>query len=431
MASQVLHRQASPERPRRVVPAGWLLLQLVCNGSCNNDGLPSPGGGSDGRFADLGKDHASRGSPCQTDSDCTSGLCAHQTCSAALSFAPERLFSIETMFGMALADMNGDGREDLALNIVDSQFHGLELRMSTADGLGEPLRYTVPARATGISSGDFDLDGKSDLVLLSTSIDVFLGDGKGGILGPIETWTSGSSTLLLGDFNGDRKLDVFASTAPADCVNGSTDVWLARGDGTFPRHNRVYPNACTRAAALGDLDRDGILDVGMIWVGSFGSTSLKILLGTADGNFLPVASPPFGEEAAAWQSFGMQFAHIDGDALMDVVVSRYAGVDVYRSDGSSGFAQLASLAQTHSPGGLLVTDLNLDGTADIVVATGGQVAVYPNRGDGTFAPPLAWSWPLPAWIALAAGDIDGDGRPDLVGGEKFGHGLALLMNTSQ
>ena len=75
-----------------------------------------------------------------------------------------------------------------------------------------------------------------------------------------------------------------------------------------------------------------------------------------------------------------------------------------------------------------MADLDADGRLDVVAAADAQVSVMVNAGEGAFAPPV--DYPITAGsTSIAIGDVDGDGRPDIVVGGDGGGRIELLVNT--
>lgn len=79
------------------------------------------------------------------------------------------------------------------------------------------------------------------------------------------------------------------------------------------------------------------------------------------------------------------------------------------------------------PGALAIADFDADGRLDVATASQGTVSVLVNLGDGTFAPRA--DFPITAgWTSIATGDVNGDGRLDIVVGGDGGAGVELLLN---
>jgi hypothetical protein len=187
----------------------------------------------------------------------------------------------------------------------------------------------------------------------------------------------------------------------------------------------VGPNA----AALADFDGDGHQDLAAPQVDEH---AMAVAPGLPDGGFgpaSPLGAPPLPFLAAA--------ADLDGNgrpdlALLSVGCEEWdpapceGVVSVYRAAGG-GLQSRTDYPVGVEPSSLVIADLNLDGLPDLVAgssgtpdAVPGAVSVLLGRGQGAFAAlPDA---PAGARVAdLAVGDVDGDGRPDLlaVGADRY------------
>jgi hypothetical protein len=118
----------------------------------------------------------------------------------------------------------------------------------------------------------------------------------------------------------------------------------------------------------------------------------------------------------------VQAADLNGDGAPDLVVgyggSAAGSVSVLLNDGNGTFAPRADYATGAAPTRILVTDLSGDGRPDLAVvyqsgaAGGDPVSVLLNNGDGTFAPKVDYA--AGSASVVAAADLNGDGRPDLI-----------------
>ena len=164
-----------------------------------------------------------------------------------------------------------------------------------------------------------------------------------------------------------------------------------------------------------------------------GDGSVGVLLGNGDGTFKPVVTYDSG--GAALADF-VVIADVNGDGKPDLVVAN-AGRD-NGADGSVGVLLgngdgTFRPAVTYDSGGqgpvsVAVADVNVDGKPDLLVANGcfgisncasGTVGVLVGNGDGTFQPVVTYDdgGLLPA--AVAAADVNGDGKPDMLVANPF------------
>jgi hypothetical protein len=288
--------------------------------------------------------------------------------------------------------------------------------------------------ATGAGLADLDGDGFDELVVAYGN-DIELGplvlyDNDGGRLLPTPVWSSESvghhGHLTLGDVDGDGDPDVVVSRYLGDAGWGSAGgVDLYRNDGGVLTAEPVWrwQEASSFACALGDVDRDGDLDLaiaaGEAYQGS--PVASVVLANPGDGRFADaVWTGPAGHALdAGW-------ADLDGDGWLDLVLARVGAPHVvFAGDGGGGLgAEPGWLAEGDGFEGntLDFGDVDGDGWLDLAISDNDQ-----QGGRGTVrlycGPELAVCWESGGpemWSAVSLEDVDGDGRPDLVAGSWWG-----------
>jgi len=312
---------------------------------------------------------------------------------------------------MATADLNNDGKIDLA--IVDGSSNSVSVLLGNEDGtfLPEVIYTTDPTgTASAIAIGDFDADGNQDLVVAnvgngSSTISILFGNGD-GTFQPQVAWAVGNhpAGIVVSEFNGDGDADV----AIANRDDNTISVLLGNGDGTFQPQVTYAVGNSPVALVSADVNGDGIAD--LVAVNNADNT-VSLLLGNGDGTFQPQVTYAVGNSPVALVS-----ADVNGDGIADLVAVNNADntVSVLLGNGDGTFQPQATSPAGTSPVAIMAGDLDADGNIDLVVAdiSSSTVSVLLGKGDGTF--PAIQSFATTSGPStLGAGDFNGDGLVDV------------------
>jgi hypothetical protein len=359
-----------------------------------------------------------------------------------------------------VTDLDGDGNADIVFGSSGDGLYGPGINSQGQThfllGRGDGTLASPPFWSNAVSAiGDFDSDGRPDLLSLDTStqnhgVRPLLGDGQGGFhagaFSPLgfSFYEETLQAWLAVDLDGDGKLDLVATqTDLSDPPAGSVHTRLGNGDGTFQASGAdlalgvrlgsfTYTNGGEPAAA--DFTGDGKLDLAVIGYAAIGS-ALYLITGngngslqapqTIDGALSGDGSPPSAVVAA-------DFNHDGKPDLAVIDAGRRNGeppvpgsVRVYRNLGGS-FAAAVVLPDATYPEALAVGDVNGDGHADVVVASppsafgNDTLYVFPGTGDGSFGAARTQDLQDYWFQSIAIGDADNDGKADLVIGNCCG-----------
>ena len=308
---------------------------------------------------------------------------------------------------LTAADLNGDGKADLALGSAQDEAVWVALSAPGGRLAIQRAEYRVNGLPAAIAAGDLTGDGSADLVVAKSNgsaVSVLVNDGQGRFAPAVDYDTAASPvSVALADLDGDHELDV----ATADADRKAVSVLLNHGDGTLERKVDYGTDLGPVAVAAGDLDGNGRPEL----VTATTSGSVSVLLNRGKGTFAAKADYAVGGAANS-----LALADFDGDGFLDAAVAsprarkgRHVTVLLGAGDGTFRLRRLFPARVYASR--LLSGDPNADGHPDLVYSDGGALAVLLNRGEATFQTPL--------WYGLAdtiaAGDFNADGRLDLAG----------------
>jgi hypothetical protein len=334
---------------------------------------------------------------------------------------------------IAVADFNEDGHPDV---VTANDFAGSSLTVFLNQGngtLGIGAAHTAsnaPDDGSGLAIGDFQGRGHADIAIAEGTVSaayLFLGDGKGQVIRPPTVSTgAGSVGVAVGDVNGDGALDLVG----ANYDGKSISIILSAGGRTFLPRTDYDLSAQPNAVALADFNGDGLLDV--VTANTLPPGDICVLLNTkGKGGAFGAPVHYAASTSISADLGGVATGDIDGDGDMDIVAADYEGiVALFFNDGQGAFAKVVSVsAGTGSePGGVALVDLNGDHLLDLVVS-GSELRGLLNTGGGTFGAPTVYPASSNYIQGMGTGDLDGDGRVDLVGvGGSSGGFVEVLLN---
>jgi hypothetical protein len=260
--------------------------------------------------------------------------------------------------------------------------------------------------------------------------------------------------IVTADFNGDGVLDLAIANSQDSTVSvllGHVNPTTGKGDGTFQAAQTYATGAGPLSLAVGDFDgrhyANGQPILDLVTANSGGD--LSVLPGNGDGTFAPAGSISLPTAAGLAQTpLSVAVGDLNKDGTLDLVVTGqtsytttyfgyygtytntvYQGyVNVLLGDGSGGFTAGATQAlNSSSPVSVQVGDLG-NGNLDVVTADPDLNSVGVLLGNGTLGNETDYGVDAGP-LSVAVGDVNGDGKPDLVSADVSGDAVSVLLGN--
>ncbi len=316
---------------------------------------------------------------------------------------------------LAALDVDADGRSDIIALSRASNRVSVHLRLEGLEIYDFPGEYVVGSAPRSLAVADVDGDGRPDVVTAnggSDDLSVLLGQ-SGGRFAPARgiIAVGAPESIAAGDLNGDGRTDV---AVPRSVTPGIMDVFLqSAAPGTFDPPIPLPVGRCPADCFIDDLKDKGTSSSFSIVTANRCSNDVSVHLGNGDGTFAPEIRLPAGLAPSA-----VAAADFDGDARLDVAVSNRDSdnVTVFRQTAPGTFETSPYVVAVGAcPTDLVAADLDGDALPDVATVgeCSGSISLCYGLGDGTFEPCDSVMLAA-APSSLAVGDVDGDGRADLV-----------------
>jgi hypothetical protein len=270
---------------------------------------------------------------------------------------------------IVVEDFNRDGKQDLAMgNGVTPGYITVLLGNGSggfAPAPGSPFNLIGFEGTRDITAGDFNRDGYPDIATangFSNHVSILLNNGSGSFA-QTSSLDIGTDTnprgIIAGDFNGDGKIDLVTANSQSNNVT----LMLGDGSGGFsPAAGTPTASGGTdsRHVETGDLNLDGKAD---LVVGNSTSHSITILLGDGNAGFTQAAGSPISGTFAP-RSLVIRDFNVDGKPDIIASLSIFNDMAVLKGNGNGTFA-LTIADVPGAPYALAAGDYNLDGKPDL------------------------------------------------------------------
>ncbi|WP_439507045.1 beta strand repeat-containing protein, partial [Sediminibacterium sp.] len=377
----------------------------------------------------------------------------------ATDFQAKQDFATGTnAYSVAIGDLDGDGKSDLAVTNRGSNTVSIFRSTTTSGSIGsgsfaDKVDFTTGTTPYAVSIGDLDGDGKPDLAVTnfgSSSVSVFRntstsGSISSGSFAAKVDFTTGLRpfSVAIGDLDGDGKPDLAVANQNSNTVsvfrNISTNGSIESG--SFAAKVDFATGDNPREVAIGDLDGDSKPDLA---VANFTSSTVSVFRNTATTGSINTSS--FANKVdftTGTNPRSVAIGDLDGDGKPDLVVANQSSsnISVFHNTSTGGSIEAGSFAAKvdftigTTPGHVSIGDFDGDGKADLaVVWASNTVSVFRNTassgsiGSGSFADKIDFTTGTgPASVAI--GDLDGDGKADLAVANFSSNNVSVLRNA--
>jgi hypothetical protein len=412
----------------------------------------------------------------------------------AISFAGKEDFATTTgPTGLAIGDMDGDGKLDLVAGNVDGTTVSVLRNLSTSgtittSSFAAKVDFTTGAAPSSVAVGDLDADGKPEIVAVDRSGTTVSVLGNTSIPGTITTSSFAAPLsyatetapvyVAIGDVDGDGKPELAVSNE-GNTAGTTVSVYRNTSSGgvSFAARVNFTTGAGPRAVSFGDLDGDGKHDLAVVnltpnTVSLLRNTSVLGAITTS--SFAAKVDFPTGANP-----LGLGIGDLDGDSKPDLAVGNFAGTTMslyHNLTTTSPLPTITSFTPSSAKPGesVTITGTNFDATPTnntvffdpikATVTSGSATSLTVTVPDGAGYGPLtatrkertafsdAYFLPIYTGVAqtitagtfaervsftagnnpngIAVGDIDGDGLPDVAIANQLDNDISLFRNTA-
>lgn len=346
----------------------------------------------------------------------------------------------------------------LNLSSVLTGFSSVPFRVTYVGGsisefsFEDGLDFAAGTLSLYLANGDLDGDGKTDLVTANfnaNTISIFrntttLGVINAASLAPkvdIATATNPRS-IAIGDLDGDGKLDLVVANSGSNSVSVFRNTSTS-GNITFAAKVDFTTGLSPRCVNISDFDGDGKPDLA---IAHRDNNFMSVLRNTSSNGSISFLSKVDFYLAGGQVSTFINSGDLDGDGKPDLAITSYSGssniVSIFRNTATSGtidantFAAKVEFTTGVTPFTIAIGDLDGDSKPELVVANytspDNVISVLRNTGSSgsiSFATKVDFVT-ASAPISANIGDMDGDGKLDLISSNYSDNSISVLRNIA-